>query len=61
MSTGIFTAERGLGIIYSVIAHGTSPLVCHAIRHGNFTEVCQQVLEAIVLESNSRLTYAVEE
>lgn len=61
MSSGIFTAERGLGIIYCVIAHGTSPLVCHAIRHGNFTEVCQQVLKAIVSESNNRLSYAVDE
>lgn len=61
MSYGISATETGVGIIYSVIAHGTTPLVSHAVRQGNFTEVCRQVLEAIALESNNRLTYVVED
>ena len=55
---GIFFTSYTLGIIYAVIARGTTVLAHYACCHGNFSEVAQQVLKNIRSEDDGMLTYA---
>ncbi len=55
---GIFIASYTLGIIYAVIARGTTVLTHYACCHGNFSEVAQQVLKTIRSDQDSMMTYA---
>lgn len=55
---GIFIASYTLGIIYSVIARGTTILTHYACCHGNFSEVAQQVLKTVKSEEDNMMTYA---
>ena len=57
----VLLSSSTLGIIYSLIARGTTILAHHACCHGNFTEVAQQVLRSIAYESDRRLSYASAE
>lgn len=58
---GYLGQTSSLGIIYTVVARGTTILAQFASHHGNFTEVCQQVLELVPAEVDGKLTYAARE
>ena len=61
-ANGVLLTEHTLGIIYTVIARGTSVVLFHhAACHGNFSEVAQQVLVNIPAENDGKLTYAAGE
>ncbi len=55
---GLFIASYTLGIIYAVIARGTTILTHYASCHGNFSEVAQQVLKTVSPDEDSMMTYA---